>query len=209
MSKDAVNALLSEFSPTEDKLSRSVILSLLRTRITSGLEASDRGDETEPYWDEINRDLESITKDPREAFRFAVETLSLIQPSDDPDQFRSWLKGNALVILSTPNVRPFLVEDLNQGDISKLHEPLESILRFDIPESVKTNNDLSQYPQCFNLVMGMLVVRSLSNDMPSVSDLHDKTEQLLGNQRVRDVINLFHEVTADSEIVEPLYQAIQ
>jgi hypothetical protein len=98
MAEDAVDRLYSELSPTEDQFSRSKIFTLLRTRIAIGLDATGRGDESEPIWDQVNGDLEIIANDPSKAFQFAVETLSLDEPADDPDQFRSWPKAMHLLL---------------------------------------------------------------------------------------------------------------
>lgn len=211
MNKDAVDKIYSALSQTGDPVGRSKIFDLVRTRVVSGLEKSRNRDEADKYWNDINKDLEAIINgDPQEAFQFAVDTLQLNQPSEGPDQYRSWLKGNALVILSHPNVRSLLIADLNKSDGSVIRSSLNSFLDYQIPQAVQTIDDLSDHPQCFNLVMSLVIIHGLHGQkLQSISPLEHRSQDLLQDEHVKQVIGFYYNTPGDTEFVRPIYQAVQ
>lgn len=211
MNKDTVEQIYSELSPTEDSFERSKIFELLRTRVAGGLEMDHKSKKAEKYWDDISRDLEDITNaNPTDAFRFAIETLELIQPAEDPEQYRTWLKGNALIILSHPKVRSFVLADLNKQEESVLYSSFNEFLDYQVPQSIQTEDDLSDHPQCFNLVMSLVIIHSLQEQKAqSIFHLEQRSQDLLKDELIKQVIGLYYDVSGDKELVEPLYQDIQ
>src|ERR1700690_3552854 len=99
MAKESIDSIYQELSG-EEGIERDKVLSVLRTRVAGGLEIQHRGHDAEDYWTSLNLDLESVVENsPQDAFEFALDTLALDEAKDDSDKYRSWLKGNALIIL--------------------------------------------------------------------------------------------------------------
>lgn len=70
MSKDALDKIYSELSPIGDSVGRTKIFELVRTRVVSGLEMSRKREEADTYWNDINKDLETIINgDPHGRFK--------------------------------------------------------------------------------------------------------------------------------------------
>ncbi len=100
--------------------------------------------------------------------------------------------------------------DLDKPEGAIIRSSLDSFLSYQIPQSVKTSSDLSDHPQCFNLVMSMVIINDLKGQqVRPFSQLEIRVQELLQNEHVKHLINLFHDDPADRELVETLYQAIQ
>lgn len=209
MDRDKLDSIYQDLSKVEGS-ERNEVLALLRTRVAGGLEAQHRGHEAGEYWMPLNSDLEAVASaNPKDAFDFALETLRLDEGKNDPDQYQTWLKGNALIILSNPKVKPFLIEDLN-NDKSQILPSLDAFLNFQTPEAVQTKEDLSDYPQAFNLVMSLVIINDLQDHkLKPIADLETKSKDLLKDKKVKHLINLYHDISDDKELVEPLFQAIR
>ena len=209
MDRDKLNSIYQDLSKAEGS-KRSEVLALLRTRVAGGLEAQHRGHEAGKYWMPLNSDLEAVASaNPKDAFDFALDSLRLDKGNDDPDQYRSWLKGNALIILSNPKVKPLLIEDLNSTN-SQVLPVLDAFLDFQTPEAVQTKDDLSDYPQSFNLVMSLVIINDLQDqNINQITNLKAKGKELLNDSKVKHLINLYHDISDDKELVEPLFHAIR
>ncbi len=209
MDRDKLDSIYQYLSKAEGS-KRNEILALLRTRVAGGLEAQHHGHEAGKYWMPLNSDLEAVANaNPKDAFDFALETLRLDEGKNDPDQYRSWLKGNALIILSNPKVKPLLIADLGSEN-SQVSPAIEAFLNFQTPDAVQTKDDLSDYPQSFNLVMSLVILNDLkAQNIKSIAGLETKADQLLKNKKVKHLINLYHDISDDKELVEPLFRAIR
>lgn len=187
--------------------------SLLRTYIAGKLESLHEYHEAGKYWNELNNDVESlISTDPQEAFKFAVETLNPNQSEkeDKKVHFRDWWQGTALIILSNPQVKPFLIDELKKDQKSAIIPSLESFLAYIPPETIKVKDDLSDSPESFNLVMSMVLLHSLEGkDLQAISGLEEKTKSLLQDPHIKHIIGLYHTISDDKELVEPLFQLTQ
>lgn len=185
--------------------------SLLRTYIAGKLESLHEYHEAGKYWTDLNTDIESLIKtDPKEAFKFAVETLNPSQSEiTNKAHFREWWQGTALIILSNPQVEPFLIDELTKGDKSAIIPSLESFLSYNPPETIKVKDDLSDYPESFNLVASMVLLDRLKGkNLDTISGLEEKTKSLLQNPHIQHIIDLYHTISDDKEFVEPLFQLI-
>lgn len=209
MDRDRVGLIFNNLSRAEGP-ERNKLFTLLRTRVAGGLEAQHRGHEAGKYWMSLNSDLEAVVNDNSEdAFCFALETLRLNRSKNDPDQYSSWLKGNALIILSNQKIKPLLIENLSKEN-SQLLPVLETFLGFCAPESIQTKDDLSDYPQAFNLIMSLVIINDLQDqNIKSLTDIETRGKELLKDEKIKHLINLYHDISDDKELVEPLFQAIQ
>lgn len=208
---DKVEHIAEKLSSIEGDLERKEIFALLRTRLAGGYEAMGEGKKASDYWTVLNEDLEAIVHtDPKGAFEFAVESLNLDPTVGNTDQYRFWLQGNCLIILSHPNIRPLLIHDLENPKSSRVLSPFKSTLNYQIPPEVHSKEDFSRYPQCFNLVMGLVIVHGLEDErLLSMPDLERQANDLLNNERIKQIIGLFYDVEEDRELVRPLLDIIQ
>lgn len=183
--------------------------SLLRTYIAGKLETLHEYHEAGKYWNEINDDVATlISADPEEAFKFAVQTLNPAQSEINKKiHFREWWQGTALIILANPQVEPFLIDELKKDNQSAIIPSLESFLAYNPPETIKVKNDLSDYPECFNFIMAMVLLHNLDGkNLPTISGLEEKTKSLLQNPHIKHIIGLYHTISDDKELVESLFQ---
>ena len=209
MSKDAVEQLSSQLSEIQDPVERNIILELARTRAAAGFEMQ-QDKRSDIYWEGVGNILEEIMKKrPEDALNSAINILKLPDRSNDPDQFRSWLKGNVLIILSDPRMQSLVTHELNKPGETVIHSSLAAFLSYQAPRTITTKEDLSKHPQCFELVMSMVTVNSLKEQhIPSLSPLAKRTGELLQDEMARRVIDLYYDVPGDKQYVEPVYNLI-
>ncbi|HUD19502.1 MAG TPA: hypothetical protein VMR81_03605 [Patescibacteria group bacterium] len=208
MSEDAIEQLSSQLSEIQDPVERNIILELVRTRAAAGFEMQ-QDERSDIYWKGVGNIIEEMMKRPEEALNSAIDILKLPERSNDPDQFRSWLKGNVLIILSDPRMQSLVTHELNKPGETVIHSSLAEFLSYQIPKTITTKEDLSHHPQCFELVMSMVMVSSLTEQhIPSLSPLAERTGELLQDEMARRVIDLYYDVPGDKQYVEPVYNLI-
>ncbi|MCL4390393.1 MAG: hypothetical protein M1484_03010 [Patescibacteria group bacterium] len=147
-------------------------------------------------------------EDPKEAFQFALDTLQIRPFEKDPQKYHKWLLGNALIILADPRVRPMLVEELSREN-SIISKSLSGFLGYIVPENLQGPDDISNYPEGFNLVMSIRILNDLQvENTPKASDLIKLGRKKLNDEGSRRTIDALYQIPDDVPFVEPLYQLI-
>lgn len=207
MDKDKVERLAQVYSQ-EKKPEIDKILSMLRTRVSGGLEILHKSSEAAPYWTKVNQGLEGILEDPNDAFQFALDTLQIKPFENDPQKYQKWLLGNALIILNDPRVRPMLVKELSREN-SVIAKSLSGFLDYVVPESLRGPDDISDFPEGFNLVMSIRTLMSLQGEnIPNASELVQRGTEKLKDEGAKRTIDALYQIPDDVPFVEPLYKAI-
>ena len=189
-----------------DPVEQQKIFSTAISRIAAGLEAQHLGHEAGEKWGIVAINLENIVKlSPSAAFQFAVDSLDFDKKETQTDSYGIWLQGNGLTILTFPNIKPLLVSHLNSPKSEPLKQFMSNALKYPIPDEVQDKDDLSDYPQCYNLTASLAVLDSVSDIFPENTAIVDQSLQDSGIQRI---IGLYHQISDTKALVEPLWKKI-
>lgn len=177
MAETQVKSLFDKLKDTEKKFDRTTILSLLYSRIASGLENSEAqprevgvSDPSE-IWSKSTAELEKLNKlDPNKCFLIGVD-LILLSESADPnkEKINKWIRTNGLIVLAFEGNEVRLADYFLKGEKSfDLVSVLKHILSQDISD-LKEIKDLSD-PRGFSTVQGVYVGLGLGRTSEAVSE---------------------------------------
>jgi len=161
---------LKELTKITDPILKSQVLSVLYTRISSGLELGElqkndlpKPDDFADTWEWTNEYLEDVATNQKEGIKLGLALIGIPHSADKlQEQTNQWMKTSGLMLLGFDQIKGELIGFLeNDPDSKKLSTLLKGLMDIDISDLTNSGDFIN--PKGYSTVQAVFICLGLKD----------------------------------------------